>query len=196
MAIGHATHDGGHNSTSNMGIEMIRKISGQDVRRDFFELMAEVEAGGWFEMNCSDHVHWLERKISRRIGCGGQFYGTYLPDGQPLGMSCLVIEDHPTLAGHSEVLDLGVVKSHRRMGHGTRLLRDAESRSIAAGMSCMYLETYAGDATAIAVYEKAGFVRLCERPGANGPDDRGQMLLWKKLDQRGDSGNTGQGRRT
>ena len=144
--------------------------------------MAEIEAGDWFDMNRPDHLHWLDRKIARRIGSGGQFYGLYLPDEQPSAIYCLLLEDHPMIAGHAEVLDLGVVKTHRRQGHGTRLLRDAEQRSRAAGMACLYIETYVGDKIAIAVYEKAGFVQVAEIPGLNGPCDRGQVTLLKKLD--------------
>ena len=161
---------------------MIRAITEHEVQSDFLALMAEIEAGGWFDLNCPDHLHWLERKITRRIGSGGQFYGAYLSDGQPLAIYCLLIEDHPMIAGHAEVLDLGVVKAHRREGHATRLLRDAELRSQAAGVGCLYIETYAGDAIAISAYEKAGFVPVAEIPGLNGPSDRGQVTLLKKLD--------------
>jgi ribosomal protein S18 acetylase RimI-like enzyme len=161
---------------------MIRAISELEVRSDFLGLIAEVEAGSWFEIDRPDHLHWLDRRITRRIGSGGQFYGAYLPDGQPLAIYCLLIEDHPSIAGHAEVLDLGVVKTHRRRGHATRLLRDAQLKSRAAGVSFLFIETYAGDDITITVYEKAGFVRIAEIPGLNGPTDRGQLILQKKLD--------------
>jgi ribosomal protein S18 acetylase RimI-like enzyme len=159
----------------------IRLIEFADLRRDFFGLMAEVESGSSFDQQNPEHVEWLERKIARRIGSGGQFYGLYAPDGTPAGLYSLLIEPSLFGPGHAEVLDLGIVPTFRRQGHALSLLRDAEEKSIAAGACCLHLQTYAGDDGAVTLYRKAGFTPLAEMPGLNGPDERGQLLLHKNL---------------
>jgi len=85
---------------------MIRQITEEEIRREFLPLMAEVEAGSWFDLANPVHTEWLLGRISRRIGCGGQFY---------------------------------------------------------------------------AFYSSAGFVTVAELPGLNGPVDRGQVCMMKKL---------------
>ena len=145
--------------------------------------MAEVEAGDWFEITNPIHVAWLSRCIRRRVGRGGQFYALRLSNGMPIGLYCLAIEDHPNRPGYAELLDIGIVEAHRRQGHGSRLLQDAEARSREAGLCCIYVSMYAGDANAIAFYQHAGFGVVAEHPGLNGPDDRGQMFMRKDLGQ-------------
>ena len=155
---------------------MIREIPEDEVRRDFLALMAEVEAGSWFDMKSASHTAWLLRCISRRVGRGGKFYALYSSEGLPLGLYCLLIEDHPARQGYAEILDLGVVESHRRQGIGSRLLQDAERKSKASSVYCVYLSTYAGDAGAIAFYRHSEYTRVAELPGLNGTDDEGRSL--------------------
>ena len=162
---------------------MIRPIAEDDIRRDFLPLMAEVEAGSWFDMANTVHSDWLQRRISRRIGCGGQFYALYSPDEEPLGLCCLLIQDHPRFPGHAEILDMGVLQEHRRQGYGKRLVEDAATRAAVAGACCIYVSTYAGDPDAIAFYAHVGFKAVAEHPGLNGPDDRGQVFMMKELGQ-------------
>jgi hypothetical protein len=45
---------------------------------------------------------------------GGQFYALYSADEAPLGLCCLLIEDHPTFPGHAEILDMGFMASRLR----------------------------------------------------------------------------------
>ena len=162
---------------------MIQSITEDDIRRDFLPLMSEVEAGSWFDMANTAHVEWLRQRVSRRIGRGGQFYALYSPDQLPLGLYCLLIENHPVFPGHAEILDVGILKEHRRQGHGKRLVEDATRRAAAAGTCCIYVSTYAGDTDAIAFYTHAGFRQVAELPGLNGPVDRGQVFMMKELGQ-------------
>jgi ribosomal protein S18 acetylase RimI-like enzyme len=162
---------------------MIREITESDVRRDFLSLMAEVEAGSWFDRTNASHSEWLCQRISQRIGGGGQFYALYSPDNTPLGLYCVLIEVHPIFPGHAEILDIGIFQNYRRQGHGRRLVEDAARRAAAAGACCLYVSTYAGDMGAVAFYSRMGFRSVAELPGLNGPDDRGQMLMVKELGQ-------------
>lgn len=159
----------------------IRAIGYTELRNDFFGLMAEVESGTSFDHQNPKHVGWLEGKIARRIGSGGQFYGLYAADGTPAGLYCLLIEGSLFASGHAEVLDLGVVRKVRRQGYALALLRDAEEKAVTKGACCLHLQTYAGDEAAVALYRKAGFNPIAEMPGLNGPDERGQLLLHKSL---------------
>jgi len=168
---------------------MIRTLTEDDVQRDFLPLMAEVEAGSWFNMGNTIHSNWLKRRISRRIGCGGQFYALYSIDEEPLGLSCLLVEDHPRFPGHAELLDLGVLEEHRRRGYGKLLVEDAARRAATAGACCIYVSTYAGDSNAIAFYMQCGFKTVAEHPGLNGPDDRGQVYMMKELGQQSPAGD-------
>ena len=168
---------------------MIREITEDEVRRNFLALMAEVEAGGGFDMENASQTTWLHRCISRRVGRGGKFYALYSSEGGPIGLYCLLIEDHPARKGYAEILDLGVVESHRRLGNGSLLLQDAERKSRAANVCCVYVSTYAGNADAIAFYQQSGFTPVAELPGLNGPNDRGQLFLQKELGQQTGGGD-------
>jgi len=167
---------------------MIRQIREDDIYRGFLPLMAEVEAGSWFDMANPVYVEWLRQRISRRIGRGGKFYAMYSDDGLPLGIYCLLIEDHPVFPGHAEILGIGIFEGHRRQGLGSRLLEDAAQRSDAADACCIYVSTYAGDADAIAFYTQAGFTWVAELPRLNGPLDRGQVFMMKGLGQQSNGG--------
>ncbi|MCK5051951.1 MAG: GNAT family N-acetyltransferase [Candidatus Cloacimonetes bacterium] len=152
------------------------------VLEEFLVLMSEIEAGSWFDLKNPNHLKWLKSKISKRIGSGGIFYGFYDTDHLPIGLYCLMIEDHPTIAGHAELLDLGIIKTHRRKGYGRRLIQDAVSKSKAAGMYCLYVSTYEGDKGAIEFYRNCGFTPVATLPGLNGPNDQGQIYLQLVLD--------------
>ena len=156
-------------------------MSEDDVRGDFLPLMAEIEAGSWFDMNNPVHSQWLFERVSHRIGRGGQFYGLYLPDDTPLGLYCLLIETYPAFPGHAEILDIGIFQENRHNGHGRRLINDAAQRAAAGHACCLYVSTYAGDSDAITFYAQTGFESVAELPGLNGPDDRGQKIMMKKI---------------
>jgi ribosomal protein S18 acetylase RimI-like enzyme len=162
---------------------MIREITQNDIQRDFLPLMAEVEAGSWFNTTNLSHAAWLHERVSRRIGRGGKFYALYSSDGTPMGLYCLLIEEHPVFLGYAEILDIGIFQQFRRHGHGTHLLQDAENKSRVQNMYCLYVSTYAGDDAAIAFYKEYGFCPVAELTGLNGPNDRGQLFMRKDLGQ-------------
>jgi ribosomal protein S18 acetylase RimI-like enzyme len=160
---------------------LITELTETEVRTDFLALMSEIEAGSWFDLDNRNHVEWLQRKISRRFGGGGRFYGIYLSDKHSLGLYCLQIEEHPVHQGYAEVLDLGVVEDYRRQGYGMKLMKDAEARAKNTDVCTLYVATYVGDEAAIEFYERCGFQKVAELPGLNGPDDHGQMYMLKRV---------------
>ncbi len=161
----------------------IKILTGDTLRGVFWELMVEIESSSTFDHSNPDHTAWLERRIARRIGAGVQFFGLFGEDGAPIGLSGLLIADHPMFAGHSELTNLGVFASHRGQGHGSALLDHAEEVSREAGVYCMYITTYAADVDVIAYYGKRGFAPVATLPDLNGPGDEGQIYMRKILDR-------------
>ncbi|MBK8431285.1 MAG: GNAT family N-acetyltransferase [Chloroflexi bacterium] len=158
----------------------IRQLTLQDVEERFLELMADIETGDSFDFADPQWVGWLKRKIARRWGAGAQFYGLFAAD-EPIGLLGLIIDDHPYFAGRSELVDLGVMPTHRRAGHGTRLLKYAEQLSREAGVVCMYISTYAGDTQNITFYGQNGFAPVATLPDFYGVNDEGQVYMRKRL---------------
>ena len=158
----------------------IRKLTRLEIEDQFWALMGEIEGGRSFDSADPRLVAWLQRKIERRWGSGAQFYGLF-DEEQPVGVMAIIIDDHPYYAGHSELVDLGVVLAYRQGGHGTMLLNYAERLSREAGVFCMYISTYAGDTETIAFYGKRGFAPVATLPDFNGVDDEGQVYMRKRL---------------
>ena len=67
-------------------------------------------------------------------------------------------------ADELEVLNLAVLPVARRQGLGERLLRTALQEAEKTGINRALLEVRTGNAPAIALYEKCGFVRVGKRP--------------------------------
>jgi ribosomal protein S18 acetylase RimI-like enzyme len=160
---------------------MIRELTQDEVVETFFDLMIQIESGDKFDKTNSCHVNWLNRKISRRFGCGARFYGHFLEDSTPTGLVGVVIEDHPMLAGYSEVLDLGVFKEFRTNGIGGELMEYAEELSRKASVYCVYVSTYSADTKLVAYYGKRGYVPVATHPDVHGPNGEGQVYMRKKL---------------
>lgn len=158
----------------------IRPLTPQDIEEHFFELMADIETGDAFDFADPQWVGWLRRKIARRWGAGAQFYGLFAAE-EPIGLLGLIIDDHPYFAGRSELVDLGVVPTQRRAGHGTRLLAYAEQLSREAGVLTMYISTYAGDTDNITFYGQNGFAPVATLPDFYGPASEGQVYMRKRL---------------
>jgi ribosomal-protein-alanine N-acetyltransferase len=67
------------------------------------------------------------------------------------------------VASEAEVLTLAVTASARRQGIATALLRAAKARVRAAGGTVMFLEVATGNAAALALYRREGFVEVGRR---------------------------------
>ena len=160
---------------------MIRELNIDEVMADFFSLMVEVEFLGDFDSTNVEHGAWLERKIRRRFGAGARFFGLFGEDGRSMGLCSLIIDDHPEMAGHSELVDLGVYEEFRRKGHASSLIAYAEDLSRGAKLHCMYIATYAAEAESVAFYGKRGFAPVATLPGLNGPENEGQVYMRKIL---------------
>jgi [ribosomal protein S18]-alanine N-acetyltransferase len=66
-------------------------------------------------------------------------------------------------ADEAEVLTLAVAPSMRRQGIATALLREAKAQAGTCGCSAMFLEVATGNAGALALYLREGFVEVGRR---------------------------------
>ena len=69
------------------------------------------------------------------------------------------------LAGELEILNIAVSQEQRRQGFGLHLLAKAMRLGHKRGMTRAVLEVRAGNAAAIAMYERMGFSLAGKRPG-------------------------------
>jgi len=85
------------------------------------------------------------------------------------------------LTGH--IITIDVLKTARRAGLGSLLLRSAEDRLIASGSQAVGLETAVDNLPALAFYKRHGYhvIRTWPRYYGNGVD---ALVLEKKLDPR------------
>ncbi|WP_342076631.1 ribosomal protein S18-alanine N-acetyltransferase [Yoonia sp. SS1-5] len=69
------------------------------------------------------------------------------------------------IADEAEVLTLAVDPPYRRQGLARMVLQDAEQQAANAGAVQVFLEVAADNAAARALYQKAGYRQVGERPG-------------------------------
>jgi GNAT superfamily N-acetyltransferase len=80
------------------------------------------------------------------------------PDGEPVGRLWLGLEHPRGTAGCAFLYDIEVEEPHRGQGYGRALLSAAEEAARSRGRSALELNVFGGNATAIALYESAGYV--------------------------------------
>jgi [ribosomal protein S18]-alanine N-acetyltransferase len=69
-----------------------------------------------------------------------------------------------SVADEAELLTIAVAQGQRRKGIATNLLAQCLSLARARGCDRLFLEVAAANSAAIALYEKAGFIRTGRRP--------------------------------
>lgn len=85
------------------------------------------------------------------------FYALY--ENEIVGWADITPSANPRLA-HRGFLGMGLVKSHRGQGLGTRLLQSAIDHAKKIGLEKIELSVYADNAAAIALYKKLGFQQM------------------------------------
>lgn len=91
------------------------------------------------------------------------------------------------VAGEAEILTIAVDPNHRRSGLGRSLLAAASDRATRQGGEALFLEVSVANQAALALYEKAGFVRVGLRRGYyRGADGRSvdALVLRRNLNKR------------
>jgi [ribosomal protein S18]-alanine N-acetyltransferase len=97
---------------------------------------------------------WGEDAISLQLALPGAFGLIDERGGMLLGR---------IVADEAEVLTLAVAPSVRRRGIATALLRAAMARVSADGATAMFLEAATGNAAALTLYRREGFVEVGRR---------------------------------
>ena len=91
------------------------------------------------------------------------------------------------VAGEAEILTIAVDPSHRRSGLGQVLLAAASDLASQQGGEALFLEVSVDNEPALALYDRAGFVRVGLRRGYyTGPDGRpiDALVLRRNLNKR------------
>jgi ribosomal-protein-alanine N-acetyltransferase len=97
---------------------------------------------------------WGEDAIALQLALPGAFGLVDQRGGMLLGR---------VVADEAEVLTLAVAPSVRRQGLATALLRAARAQVSACGGNAVFLEVAAGNAAALALYRREGFVQVGRR---------------------------------
>ena len=164
---------------------MIREISSAELRRDFFSLLGELEAGPSFDQTIPSHASWLDRRVAARELLGARTLAAYTSAGEGIGFIAFLLDQGPpglVSFGHKvEILDLGLLPQHRGHGVGARLLASAEEHARNGKFYCLVVATYARQHRAIAFYLREGFVPVATVPDVHGPNDEGMAYLRKLL---------------
>lgn len=87
------------------------------------------------------------------------------PDGRLIGFSVGRIFDFGNNEFTVELTNIGLRKAYRNQGFGSLLLKSFLGRCLAAGASFVILEVRNSNSSAIAFYEKFGFVQTGRRRG-------------------------------
>ncbi len=163
---------------------MIKEIQAKDFD-SFFELMAEVECGKYFDFTNERHIQWLKRRIASLFFRGAKFFGSYLENDTPVGFAALLIDEGPEgicfFGKKSELLDIAIFPEFRGKGFGSKLLAFTAEYSKQHGVYCMYMSTYAKDYRVIAFYGKNSFIPVATLPDVHGPNDEGIVYMRKIL---------------
>jgi GNAT superfamily N-acetyltransferase len=171
----------GGRSESNV----IHEISSEELRRDFFGLLGELEAGPAFDPSIPSHASWLDRLVAARERLGARTFAAYTSADEGIGFITLLFDHGPpgfASFGHKvEILDFGLFPEHRGRGVGSRLLTRAEEEARSEKFHCLLVATYARQHRAIAFYMREGFVPVATLPDVHGPNDEGMTYLRKLL---------------
>ena len=85
------------------------------------------------------------------------------------------------IAGELQIQNLATLPSMRRLGVAARLLEYVIERSRRSGLKSICLEVRTGNAPAIALYQRFGFVVAGSRPGYY-PDGEDALLMMYQMD--------------
>ena len=163
---------------------MIKPLTTIAEIQPFFPLLGNAEFDS-YDNNNAEHLAWLTSRVDQRLYCGGQYFGAFSPDLQPLGAIAVQVEARPggLLENYlnAEIHQFAVDARQQRQGIGSSLLQYMETQLRQQKVYCMYLHTYPADYSVIACYGKNGFMPVGLVPDVYGPDLEGMLFLRKVL---------------
>lgn len=116
---------------------------------------------------------WSERSFRNELDHPHGIFRVALENGEVVGYGgiWLVIDE-------AHVTNVAVEPEHQGQGIGRRIMSELLKAAAEAGMRCSTLEVRAGNAPALALYEKLGFERTAVRKGYY-PDNREDaVVMW------------------
>lgn len=121
--------------------------------------------------NASQHDSWSLQHFVDELGNPVSQIDLYWHQDHLAGFLCSWL-----IAGELQIQNLATLPDMRRRGIAARLLEHALQRSRRAGLESVSLEVRTGNAPAIALYQKFGFVVAGRRP-AYYPDGEDALLM-------------------
>lgn len=116
------------------------------------DIIADMEA------RCFPSDAWTKEMLADTLKMPYQWSFLIEEGGQVCGYACLF-----SLFDTAEVLNIAVDAPHRGKGFGTALLSSMHEKAKELGAERMMLEVRASNASAIALYEKFGYVKISVR---------------------------------
>ena len=120
----------------------------------------QVQSGNWAPEEALDRAREdsATRLPQGRDTPGMLFLNGLGPDGEPVGRIWLSVEHPRGTPDCAFLYDIEVDERHRGQGYGRALLAAAEEVARSHGVSALELNVFGGNASAIALYESAGYV--------------------------------------
>lgn len=131
---------------------------------------ADLEAIWGIEQECYAYG-WSRAQLAQEIGHAVGTFELCCVGPRIAGYICYWL-----IAGELQILNVATASAFRRRGVAARLLEQALSSCAARGLDSAWLEVRAGNAAAIALYRRFGFVVAGRRP-AYYPDGEDALLM-------------------
>ena len=142
-------------------------------------ITSEAEAGQLAEIDRECFTHPLEKKQIRSLLTDGRTFFLAAREGGLLTGSVWV----QTVLDEGYIGNVAVRPAYRRRGIADALLHELERLGRERGLSFLTLEVRAGNAPAIALYEKNGYARVGRRPGYYDHPKEDAILMTYNIEQ-------------
>lgn len=118
---------------------------------------------------------WSPKDFAELVEAEGTLYLVAEADGKTAG--CCGVTD---ISGEGDINNVVVAEAYRGHGIAQALMRELLRQGEAMGIRDFTLEVRVGNATAIHVYEKLGFVSEGIRPGFYDRPKEDAMIMWRR----------------
>lgn len=118
---------------------------------------------------------WSEKAFYEQLGKSNALYLVAEKDGRIIGV-CGLMESY----GEADISNVSVDKRYQNRGVATTMLKDLMAEGSRRGISAYTLEVRAGNAAAIHLYEKIGFMREGIRRGFYERPREDAVIMWKR----------------
>jgi ribosomal-protein-alanine N-acetyltransferase len=116
---------------------------------------------------------WSEQSFRNELSHPHGYFVVAVVDGEIVGYGgfWMVVDE-------AHITTVAVSPSHQRQGIGSKLMFELLTRAKTAGMKCSTLEVRAGNATAIRIYERLGYVSAATRKSYYPDNKEDAVVMW------------------